>query len=372
MHPIDGEPIWDAAIIGAGPAGGVAASLLAARGWRVLLLEKSDWPREKVCGGCFSNAAVACLERAGLGAVFQGAQAIDRVTWYAGGQSVGWEIPRGKAILRSEFDATLVDEAVGRGCVFLPRACATLLPADRDDRRALRLQVAGETKVVQVRVVLACDGIGGTSLACESWAKWRIARNAWMGVSALSRGEMMRGAIHMHVGPGGYVGAVRLADGSVHLAAALNPAECRKVGSPALLVQRILESCGNESKIESLRGNGLLTRQRSELGGHRVLAIGDACGYVEPFTGEGMAWAVVGACEAVRLLPESADAWPADLARRWQSRHTLTIRSRQRWCRALRPMLRHPRLVAAGLAVANLWPAIGSFLADRVGREVNA
>jgi hypothetical protein len=85
-----------------------------------------------------------------------------------------------------------------------------------------------------------------------------------------------------------------------------------------------------------------------------------------------MAWAILGACEAVRLLPASADSWPADLAERWKEVHNLAIRSRQAWCRALRPMMRHPSLAAVGLAIAGVWPAVGSFIADRVGREVVA
>ena len=64
-----------------------------------------------------------------------------------------------------------------------------------------------------------------------------------------------------------------------------------------------------------LRGTGVMTRRRSRLGGHRVLAAGDAAGYVEPFTGEGMAWAVRSAALAAAMLPGAGEAWPGELAR---------------------------------------------------------
>ena len=49
-------PVYDVIIIGAGPAGGAAAILLARHGWRILLVERTPWPRDKPCGGCINPA----------------------------------------------------------------------------------------------------------------------------------------------------------------------------------------------------------------------------------------------------------------------------------------------------------------------------
>src|SRR6185436_4421213 len=57
---------WDAVVVGAGPAGPAAAAALAARGRRVLLLEKDRFPRRKVCGELLSGGARASLERLGV------------------------------------------------------------------------------------------------------------------------------------------------------------------------------------------------------------------------------------------------------------------------------------------------------------------
>src|SRR5688500_8141361 len=61
-----GKSMPDVVVIGAGPAGSVAAILLARRGWRVTLLEQHRFPRDKVCGECLSALGIDVLTRLGL------------------------------------------------------------------------------------------------------------------------------------------------------------------------------------------------------------------------------------------------------------------------------------------------------------------
>jgi len=57
---------YDVAIIGAGPAGSVAAHRLASAGMRVILLEKEAFPRLKTCGDLVAREGLEALERTGL------------------------------------------------------------------------------------------------------------------------------------------------------------------------------------------------------------------------------------------------------------------------------------------------------------------
>ncbi|MBA4146758.1 MAG: geranylgeranyl reductase family protein [Verrucomicrobia bacterium] len=57
---------WDVIVVGAGPAGGAAAASLASKGVRVLLVDRSKFPREKVCGDALVPEAMDALERIGL------------------------------------------------------------------------------------------------------------------------------------------------------------------------------------------------------------------------------------------------------------------------------------------------------------------
>jgi menaquinone-9 beta-reductase len=365
---------WDAVVVGAGVGGGVAATMLAERGWRVLLVEKSTWPREKVCGGCLNAAAVDVLRKIGIDAALRRAEPIDSVVWHVGRRSLELAIPREVAISRADLDAAIVLEAKRRGCEFLSGCSVMLLPgAAGDSFRALKLQGADGTEIIRAGVVLACDGIGGTLLAGEPWAGWHISPGTWMGVSGTCEtcpNEIGAGAIHMHVGNKGYVGMVRMMGSRGHLAASLDPAACRSAGGPLRLVREILAASGKSlaADLDSLRirGTGALTRRREHLGSHRVLAVGDACGYVEPFTGEGMAWAAIGAREVVKMLPAPAEPWPVDLPARWRTRHHEIIGRRQRWCRVMKPMMHHPAMAGAGILVGSAMPAIAKWIAATV------
>ena len=372
-----GESVWDAAIIGAGPAGGFGAALLAERGGKVLLLDKSSWPRHKVCGGCLNAAAVQLLAECGLNETLEGSQPIHRVAWRVGGQILNMAAPGGAAILRREFDAALIEAAIERGAVFIPNCAATVLPTDRSESfRTLALQVGGEMHNIRSRAILACDGVNGTSLAEEHWAAWHVAPDAWIGVAAtlpqFATASFHPGEIHMHIGDGGYAGVVRLPNGETHIAAALDPVACRKSGGPAALIRNILESCGISSGevrcTGHFAGTGFLARRRRHFGAHRVFAVGDACGYVEPFTGEGMAWAMQSARAAVELLPAPEAEWPADLHERWRALHSETIGKSQRFCRLLRPVLHRPGMASTAVFIGRALPPLSDFIGRHIAQ----
>ena len=58
--------VWDVVIIGAGPAGSIAAKYLASQGHRVILIDKARFPRERICGDGLIADSLQCLQRAGL------------------------------------------------------------------------------------------------------------------------------------------------------------------------------------------------------------------------------------------------------------------------------------------------------------------
>jgi flavin-dependent dehydrogenase len=365
---------WDAIVVGAGVAGGATAAMLARRGWRVLLVERSAWPREKVCGGCLSASAIDALREIGIASAIASAQSTTSVVWESGARAFEHPLPRGAAILRGEFDAAIVSEAVRRGCEFMPACSASLLPASSEDAfRTLRLQTGNQIFEARASLVIACDGIGGTLLSSEPWAKWTISPGSLMGVAATyscNSDSILPGRIYMCMGNNGYVGMVRIDGSREHLAAALDPISCRRAGGPENLVREILGSCGRSIPAAldgaRFRGAGTLTRRRQHLGGYRVLAVGDACGYVEPLTGEGMAWAAIGARELVNILPNPLARWRDDLPAQWRRRYLQVIGRQQSWCRGMRATAHHPAMASAGIFIGNAMPALARWIAQTI------
>jgi flavin-dependent dehydrogenase len=365
---------YDAVVVGAGVAGGCTSALLADRGWRVLLIEKSAWPRTTVCGGCLCASALDTLRQMRLQRVVGHAMATDRVVWHTGNKTFSHVIPKGAAVLRVELDAEIVAEAVRRGVEFLPECCAKLLPASPADAfRTLKLQTKDQSFEIHAGLVIACDGLGGTLLKDEPWAQWEIVRNGLIGVAATYPRDpsgSSSGQINMFMGKPGYVGLVRIDDSIEHLAAALYPAACRDQSGPANVIGEILRSCHQPVPTglanAKIHGTGKLTRRRKYLGGHRVLAVGDACGYVEPVTGEGMAWAIRGAYLLNQIIPESSAAWADDVPEKWRACHSQVIGRQQRWCRLMRTTMHNPAMTAAGIFMGNAFPGIARWIARMV------
>ncbi|MEA5415485.1 NAD(P)/FAD-dependent oxidoreductase, partial [Synechococcus sp. BA-132 BA5] len=99
------------------------------------------------------------------------------------------------------------------------------------------------------------------------------------------------------------------------------------------------------------------------------LLLGDAAGYVEPFTGEGMGWALVGALAAVPLVLQGQREWSRELEWQWVRRHAQLIGSQQRLCRGLAFALRRPGLSRALLAAVERWPPLAAPLLHPIAAD---
>jgi 2-polyprenyl-6-methoxyphenol hydroxylase-like FAD-dependent oxidoreductase len=93
---------FDAAVVGAGPAGAATAILLARAGWSVALIERQTFPRRKVCGECIAASNLALLDALGIGPEFErraGAE-LRRVALLRGDDAIVAALPGGEGGLR--------------------------------------------------------------------------------------------------------------------------------------------------------------------------------------------------------------------------------------------------------------------------------
>jgi 2-polyprenyl-6-methoxyphenol hydroxylase-like FAD-dependent oxidoreductase len=174
----------------------------------------------------------------------------------------------------------------------------------------------------------------------------------------------------MAAGWRGYVGLVREEDGGLNVAAAFDRAFVRDLGSPAAASAAVLAAAGFPP-IQSLddadwRGTPALTRRTRPLAVERVFLLGDSAGYVEPFTGEGMGWALESGLAVAPLALRAIEHWSPDLAGEWSSLHAHVVRRRQLVCRSLAVALRHPAPTRVVFEILRRAPAVAGLVLGRL------
>lgn len=343
--------LWDVVVVGAGPAGALAARELAGRPVAVLLVDKAGFPRWKVCGCCLNGRALQSLRTAGLGSVPErlGAVPLTRFEVSSGGQTASLLLPAGVALSRAAFDAALVEQAVDSGADFLPETQARLLKAD-DHSRALALDRRGSSAEVTARLVLAANGLANSLDAAPISSSSRSSRSGRVGAGLLVESppdHYRRGTIYMACAAAGYVGLVRIEDDRLEVGAALDPAFIRGSGAGQAAAS-VLREAGlppvREMTTGAWRGTPRLIHRPARVSSHRLFALGDAAGYVEPFTGEGISWALAAAVAVVPVVLRALRSWDPGIADDWARIHRRVVGRRQWLCRLLAAGLRRPAL----------------------------
>ena len=352
---------YDVAVIGAGPAGAMAALHAARRGASVLLLEKRKFPRDKVCGCCVNGAALTAMETAGLSHLPRrlAAQPLRTIELRAGLFHATLRLPGSYSISRAALDTALVEAAVAAGAQFVDQVSARPGPVDGSARA-----VSFGRESVRARCLIVASGLGQHQRARGP------GRIGLSNIVSASDAIYPAGAIHMACGAQGYVGLVRLEDNRLDVAAALDPAFIRARGGPAQAVRHVLESCRvpvpSGLSRGRWRGTPLLHQTRGQVADERLFVVGDAAGYVEPFTGEGIAWALAGGWAAGDL---ASRPWQAGAAALWASQ-IAQLRRRQWTCKAVAALLRRPAASRAVIAALSIAPGLARPVVRGINRAV--
>lgn len=285
----DGE-VWDVAVVGAGPAGASAARVAAEAGGRVLLLERAAIPRYKTCGGGLIGCSQAYLPE-GLGVAVH--DEIEAVTFELGGRrqrTLASDGPsRCKMVFRDDLDAALTRVAADAGAVVRDRTTVVGIE-DHHDVVTLR---TGAGDLVRARALVGADGSASrvgwhVGVRCE---QVDLALEVEVPVDRRAAAGW-RGRMLMEWGPlPGSFGWV-FPKGDVCTAgvvAAKGQGEATRAYLRDFLTRHGL------ADPTPLHDTGHLTRCRrpdSPLARHRALVAGDAAGLCDPWSREGISFAL--------------------------------------------------------------------------------
>jgi geranylgeranyl reductase family protein len=327
----------DVLVVGAGPAGSAAAAALVRDGLDVLLVESKQHPRPKACAEYASPRIAEELGRLGVpdgvwrdGAlpltgmrVIRGADAVQVGYHDRDGPRTAWGLDR------ERFDAALAAHAVAAGARLMERTSFDDLHwrggQDGSGGRVVgaTLRTADGRRGVRCAWVIGADG-----------ARSRVAQRASveglpfprrLGLVAHYEGvDALRDHGEMHVAPRWYVGLAPLAGGRLNVGMALpldgdrRPAEERFQAAIDAL-PAVAERLRGLRRLTPIRGAAPIGHRVRRAAGPGWMLVGDAAGFIDPFTGEGIYRALRSgraAAEALRAGLDPAAAGRYRAARR--------------------------------------------------------
>ena len=207
----------DVLVIGAGPAGSIAALVLARSGVRVRLLDRARFPRDKLCGDTINPGSLAILDRLGVsGPVRRRAMAITGmdITGPAG-VHVSARYPtgiRGASLTRRDLDMMLLEAAITAGATFDSGIIvrAPLITTDTSRIVGVRVAASGEDHDLHARVVIAADGRHSKLAFGMGLAEYALRPKRWAFGAYFAGVQGLTTQGEMHVRQDGYVGVAPL------------------------------------------------------------------------------------------------------------------------------------------------------------------
>ena len=370
----------DVLVVGAGPAGSIAALVLARAGARVRLIDRARFPRDKLCGDTLNPGSLSILDRLGIGAPIRArAAAVTGMLVTGPGAHVAADYPdglRGASITRRDLDVMLLNAAIESGVRF---DCGVTVREPRSDERGrvdgVRIAANGHDCEIRARVVIAADGRGSrlaSRLQLSSYAR-RPRRWAFGAYFTSVAGMTPRG--EMHIRPGGYIGVAPLPDGLTNVSVVRDEANLPHADQQSFVRDAVAtdtelsDRFAGATQVSRVNVLGPLAVDARLSGCPGMLLAGDAAGFVDPMTGDGLRFALRGgelAAEAALEELESREPAFATL----HARRAREFSSKWRINRALRSIVGSPRALDLAAMISKRWSTPVEYLIGVAG-DVN-
>lgn len=288
---------FDIIIVGAGPAGAVCATVCARKGMRVLIIEREKFPRDKVCGDCLNPAAWKVLQRLGVDDRIRSIphsqlKKVDIST--INGRIFSFPLPPSSTgeigIRRRDLDMALIQTARAAGAAFLENTPVTAIDG--------QWQVAAGGKFYTAKTLIAADGRNSTVARLlgimPAQQKDRVGLQTHL---PLAKDQI--DSVRMQLHPEGYSGGASIGDNLWNLCLVARGDKIDALKERATKLWKLPPYL----KWKSLSP---LSRRPLTTANDSLFLVGDAARVVEPFTGEGIYYALASGELAGQYINEPA------------------------------------------------------------------
>jgi menaquinone-9 beta-reductase len=349
-------------VVGAGPAGASLAIRLAKKNYRVVLIEREKFPRQKLCGEFISPECFRHFRELG---VFEkmfsaGGERISETVFYApNGKSVSvpteWfdENESGALSLsRAEMDLQLLEKARSVGVEVLEETSVAGLLIEKDAVRGVKIRTSNN-QLKEIAADLTIDATGRAQILTKLFVKSRVAKiqnpkskiqNRLVGFKThLKNVHFERGRCEIYFFPEGYGGLSYVENNLANFCFLIKAEAVKKYDSDAAQIieklvyqnKRAFETLENSAPVHDWLAVSVDGFGRKDLNpAANLFAVGDAGAFIDPFTGSGMLMALESAELLAQAIAESSTA--KQIAEKYQSDHARKFRKRLFVCSILR------------------------------------
>lgn len=363
----------DVVIAGAGPAGSLVALILARRGARVAIVDRSRFPRAKLCGDTLNPGAVAILSRhVDLDALGTRKRSIPGMllTGPRGAAVRGRydEAHPGLGVTREILDHWLLEQAIAAGARLVH---GTVVGPCRQAERGpvsgvIVRRASGELVEHRARVTIGADGRRSRLALRCGLSRYAARPRRWAIGAYYDNVDGLDDEGEMHVRDGHYIGVAATPDGRVNTCLVQPHDGGGAWPLPAALLQARLEAdpllalrYRRARRLSSPQVLGPMAVVAPVPGCPGLLLAGDSAGFIDPMTGDGIRLALTGAELAAGVAGEILDGVTSidDGHERLSALTRRHLATKRRFNRVLRRVVASPRAVGAAASIATLFPS---------------
>ncbi|HZZ84042.1 MAG TPA: FAD-dependent oxidoreductase [Anaeromyxobacteraceae bacterium] len=358
----------DLLVIGAGPAGLAAAIAAAQRGFSVEVLERRSLPADKACGEGILPRGLAALTALGVRPHLdpEGCAAIHSIRWLdASGARAEARLrgAGGLGVRRTALSAALLERARALG-VAVHEGCEV-----RAHRRGPREVVVDSSAGQRAgRLLVAADGLASPVRAREGWLLPGPARRRF-GVRRHFARAAWSDAVEVHFADGAEAYVTPAGPGRVGVALLFEEEAPHAFEELLARFPALQDRLAGAPFDSAPAGAGPLEQRVSRTCADRLVLLGDAAGYADAITGEGLSLAFASALSLARELPAVLDGGATRAALR---RHEREARARYRRYQAVTRLVlalsRRPPLRRRAIALLGASPHLfGALVHSAIG-----